>query len=259
MKIDKIITENINKVITEGYGSKILENEVRNKIPKIIKWMKYCSYDAMFLDDDMHHYISKEKIEIDINKVLGNSNAENIKTILVKYIYLPKKVIESGAYGESFYDVYEPVVECYFGSNTTENDIFDCIIHELSHAVDSLILNEKPNIIHHTHQKKQMVDYNLPQCIQDLLYILWDTTEFNAWQTTYHRVGGDFNEFFETMMYNLEKAYEIDDNNVWSSLRYYLISRGMEKFKTVQLSSIKKYFINTTFKKLKKFIKKIKL
>ena len=91
------------------------------------------------------------------------------------------------------------------------------------------------------------------------MYFLWDTSEFNAWQAFVNLNTDLFNEHFEKIMKYLNEANEINDEETWNKVKNYLAKKIGSRIENKTPFWVKKYFITTSFNKLKKFIKKVKL
>ena len=98
---------------------------------------------------------------------------------------------------------------------------------------------------------------DVPTYIQWILYTLWNTTEFNAWKSTYNINfdGGD--EYFNNLMGALQKANNYNDLEGWSYIRD-VVSKSATNLSLSNKSPLdfKNYFIKTSFNRLKKMVKK---
>jgi hypothetical protein len=152
----------------------------------------------------------------------------------------------------------------------TKEDIRGVVNHEITHSIDEkikLISGYKTHIFQEIEK-----DNTIPIEIKRLLYMLWDTTEFNAWQASVETGDYSFNGFVNEMMRKLEYANSIDDPMVWYKIKAYILKKeginifnyspeDMSKTPVIHKNtpeSFKKYFLDTCFKKIKKYIKKVK-
>ena len=130
--------------------------------------------------------------------------------------------------------------------------VFETLEHEVTHLVDELI-KECKGIKTYTFTHNHMDSNNIPKYIKPILYLLWTTTEFNAWQAN----KGDVSKIFATIMGNLQLANNVNNEEEWSVIRDYVSSVT----KKPELSNkspfdFKNYFIKTSFNRLKKMVKK---
>lgn len=137
--------------------------------------------------------------------------------------------------------------------NTPINSLYTTLIHEVTHLVDYLISEAKSNYVH-KYNINHMVRLGIPRCVAVLLYALWGNSEFNAWQSNY-KISGD-NAHFETMMGALRQADAINDEDEWAAVRDFLAQSINKPIANKPPMSFKNYFIKTSFKLLKKMVKK---
>ena len=281
MNVDKIIKESIDKVITEGYAGKHLDDQIEQRIAPIMKWIKSCN-DGSCTQLKVNDLFKVNLKPFQRDGVYMQQKFQKNSKVYVQYIYTPNKsyptkvlAVTRSRYNRKLHDIY---IDFYIGNDADENAIRSGLRHELTHAMDMRTdewLNGFFNgsTKFHKHQINLDEYQEIPLEFKELMYILWDTSEFNAWQSSYALKGGDFNGFFNTMMSYLQKAYDENDPKVWAAVRAYLVSKnsvflfgsyfgrnkGERDFRNTPLPAVKKYFITTTFNKLKKFIKKVKL
>ena len=108
--------------------------------------------------------------------------------------------------------------------------------------------------------------------MQYIMYYLWDTAEFTAYQSNYQSIYGDLTTFVERLMELIEKAQQCNDPEIWEEFKnYFTVTNSLptfgntpvqdphkKDFRNVSWKNAKKYFIKTSFNKLKKFIQKTK-
>lgn len=256
MKIDEIITESINEVITEGYAGKDLEPIVDTNMNQIGMWLssvKRRKSNTQFCFS----------VPIDVGKYgLRNKEGKRVAGIFDVPITLEYRndisLGENGVGGMTEFEKRAIKIALIVSKEAKPETIKSVLLHELTHAVDALI-SKVTGYKTNSHQPNDTFMFG--QEVSIILYRLWDTSEFNAWQSY-----GDLNNFVETTMEYLEKANEINDTHFWEALGGYLmmnhlIGRGVKMSPRNMRNGarVKKYFINTSFNKLKKFIKKFKL
>ena len=101
-----------------------------------------------------------------------------------------------------------------------------------------------------------MEDARLPKYARMLLYSLWTNTEFNAWQTSYKQVAGE-KDWLDVLISYLDEAYKSNDIAEWSAIQQFVaLKTKSKKIQGKSIAVFKDYFIKTTFKKLKKMVKK---
>ena len=285
MNINRVIKESIDEVLTEGYSARHIDDQIQKRIQPLMQWVENCrngNDNRMIVNDEFK--VNLKPFYKD-NVYMQQKFQKNSK-IKVKYIFTPDREYEGGIcgrtgsrYNTNLYNIY---IELFLGSNITPDSLLQGLRHELTHAIDMRISEWKNsffgggNIKYRNHQINDSEYQEIPMELKLLMYVLWDTAEFNAWQSSYGVKGGDFNGFIEKMMGYLEKANSINDPEVWNAVRYYLVNKnalfppgfiaggsfgtyGHRDFRRSPLDAVKKYFIDTSFKKLKKFIKKVKL
>lgn len=249
-KIDRIITESINKVITEGYTAKEYEPLINS----------YGGYIEQWLEQSKRGLTTRSvkfTIDLDFTKynLEGPLQAKgNRLPALITINYDNGQV--SGADGIAGLTNYEGMfrITLTVDKRADVEKIKSVLLHEITHVFDgviSIFTNSKS----HRHQPGGELDV-LPRCISDVLYRLWDTTEFNAWQTFY-----DFNRFVEDIMVRLEDANEINNDLVWYMFGLYLTKNKVRIPNSYirNAKRLKKYFLDTSFRQLKKYIKKYDL
>lgn len=279
-KIDRIISESIDNVITEGYAGKHLSDQIEKRTDPIMEWIKSCN------DGNCTQFKVSDVFKVNLKPfqrdgVYMQQKFQKNSKVYVQYIYTPDKsyptkivAITKNRYNRKLRDIY---IDFYIGNTADADAIRYGLTHELTHAMDVRTdewLNGFFNgsTKYHQHQINMDEYQEIPFEFKELMYILWDTSEFNAWQSSYALKGGDFNGFFETMMSYLQKAYDENDPKVWAAVRAYLVNknsvfflgsyfgkRNGRDFRNTPLPAVKKYFITTTLNKLKKFTKKVKL
>ena len=252
MNVDKIISESINRVITEGYAGKEYENLFDSGREGIINWFETGKkhYFVPPLKFDVYVSLDKYNIVKDDGTPLKGAMPAH-----VRICYRPDYMTENGeVLGKTSFGK-EININLEVTKTATFETIKSSFLHEITHVVDILIGLFK-GYTSYRHQPNSFLSV-FPPSISEVIYRLWDTTEFNAWQTE-----TDLNDFVETIMEDLKEANKINDRQIWLVLGAYLGSANQRKPAKRNLRNpdrIKKYFISTSFNKLKKFIKKYKM
>ena len=213
-------------------------------------------------------YLSGNKIPVDVVIDYGDDASEEVSG---------KSVRSGGSFR----------IKLFVSSNTTYDRIFYAMLHEVTHSVDKLMKDYmdswtgarigsdgKPHSIGkyrgYHHQVRE--ENGLPTWMQYIMYYLWDTAEFTAYQSNYQSVYGDLSTFVERLMELLEKAQQCNDPEIWEDFKDYFTTTNSlptfgdtpvqdphkKDFRNVSWKNAKKYFIKTSFNKLKKFIQKTK-
>lgn len=249
MNIDKIIRESINRVITEGYAGKDYEYLVNSYEPNIAKWLDYAKRTYIVEPFRFILNVNVERYNLiadDGTKLAGSM------PVSVRICYRPDYVLgKHGVGGKTSLSMQGISIEVIATKPATIEQVKSVLLHEITHVVDELICMFK-GYKQYRHQPDDYLSI-FPPAVGEVIYRLWDTTEFNAWQTNL-----DLNEFVEDIMEDLQKANEINEPFFWLILGGYLESAaGMRSTQSPQ--RIKKYFLSTSFKLLKKYIKKYKI
>jgi len=255
-KIDKIIRESIDKVITEGYSGKYLEDQVNDCVADISNWLNtYAKYQNTELKNYVFFYLDPSMVGF--NRRYGPYSGEEEILISCYIYYKPDEEYFDGVTGTT--KVYEDgTIEVRISVDNTLNivNLKSFILHELTHSIDKLIrLKTKYKVYRHNPLGDLMQSKEFPKIIKIIFYHLWDTYEFNAWQT-YSDINGLVNRLNEY----IEKAKRIEDKNVWMQVKFYLIQSKVKPFGYIYepQENVKNYFINTSLKKLKIFKRKVK-
>jgi hypothetical protein len=235
MNINRIINESINKVITEGYAGRDYEGVVNTYMSSISDWLNY----------GKQKYVVRPyrfKIDVSLNKYnLIGSDGTPLRGYFPVYITLNYRpdynITGKGVAGET--DVRDLKVTIIATRNATAEFIKTVILHELTHVID-IIIESATGYKTNGHQPN--TNMWLPNCINMILYCLWDTSEFNAWQSY-----PDLTEFVERMMGKLEEANKIEDKETWEALGGYLLLNRLPRKISIRnmrnAARIKKYFM----------------
>lgn len=239
MNCENIITEEINKfLIQESFYAKHYDNEIIKTVKDIFKKFK----NAMS------------------NKVTSGIDFEN--GYVAVYVTMNKFYEIQGSYSDNF----APTIRLNIHDDTSFEEIVQLLQHELTHYFD----DEKRKEVSYRsykHQYSFMPD-NMNDDLVDFLYLFWDTSEFNAWQSNMLNKGESFDiDYYPSMVKVLQELEQDNSAETWQPLKEYFIetlggvrnAKGkiVQKWKDKPLSAVKNYFIKTTYKKLNKFRKKI--
>ena len=259
MDIRQIIHEEVNKLITEGYSGKYAEEWVTNELmPKLTKWFKSVKLGKPNVERKFLISVFTNGHSFFKNCTMVNRRSSYSLTI--KFYYFPDKNFYHGVAAKtctprSLYDKNIDVI-VNFNKDGEIPFVYRTLIHELTHVIDFIIARNKANknYFGYSHQD----DSRLPDCIMMVMYYIWDTSEFNAWQAYVKSDVNLLNEYFEAVMAYLNEANEINDEETWNGVKNYLAEQNPSMINKTA-AWIKKYFITTSFNRLKKFIKKVKL
>jgi hypothetical protein len=246
MNIDKIITESINKVITEGYSGKYAEDWINKElIPKIGRWLKKVKANKLDADRSFSSFVYTNGLWFD-KKCSMIMRGKNTYIVTVKLNYFPDKIFNNGVGGVTHtpQDLNDRNIEILFNVNKEAGlpSIYRALLHEFTHVVDFITGRKKGNDGYFGYNHQIEGDSSLPDCIVWLLYFLWDTSEFNAWQANVNSDTDLFNQHFEQIMKYLNKANEINDEKTWNNVREYLAGKMGSKMKNATTAWIKKYW-----------------
>lgn len=152
-------------------------------------------------------------------------------------------------------------------SKVTYERLYSILSHELTHKLDYdrlLDMDENGNayVSHHFEVPKE----KLPTCIRKVLYILWNTSEFNAWQSSYNMIKSNELKGLEALKYYIKQCGEINDTSIWTTVGE-VLSETTEvekevwdvknKYSGKSPQWIKKYFMRVSIDKYNKFAKKV--
>lgn len=223
---------------------RIIENVINNFINNIEKINE--GFSAM-----------KNSSEIDkIVKTLllkykrGNSNKVSIQTNIDGLpIYITLKFTNNEGIQGGFYNGTINIIAQY---GTSVNLIKQTLEHEITHLLDKNI-QSNTSYKAYKHQYNNFPE-NLNENIAEILYSLWDTSEFNAWQTSRFDPQKVTDAFVERL-----KELEVDnDIETWQVLKDYFIDVfGKDKWTNKPLTSVKKYFLKISYDRIKKFSEKL--
>ena len=261
MNIDGIIKESINRVITEGYSGKYAEYWMnKDLMPKISRWLKAVKANKPSVDRKFTARVYTNGYSFDKTCSMM-MRGRNTYTVYITICYFPDKRFEHGAGGETNtpQDSSDKTIDVLLNINNEAGlpIIYRSLIHEFTHVTDFVLGMRNGNNGYYGHKHQVELGYQLPPCIMYVMYYLWDTSEFSAYQAYVNSDIDLFNEHFEEIMKYLNKANEINNEKTWANLRKYLAEKVDLKMGKRTTAWIKKYFIDTSFKLLKNFTKKV--
>lgn len=254
--IHNVLSESM--LLSEGYSGKYFDSQ----IVRITN--DFMQFKEMVDNGQTQNRAQYYPITISLRPIFGNSGSSvdgcylEDKNYKIRFFY---KCIEPGHVVNASYNplaLYREGgchIEVYPVSGSVWNDVYTALLHEVTHLVDDLIKNCK-NHNAPTYPNRQMKLVGIPECIKMLLYMLWSNTEFNAWQASYKQVMGNM-DITEFMLDLLRKCSEINDEEVWDKVRMFVGTHHvMSSIYQKSPSGFKNYFIKTSFKLIKKMIKK---
>ena len=246
-----------SSLLTEGYSGKYFDSQIRDIVSDFMMVMYRYHFDGSSNGETSKYY----NISISLKpffKEGDNIDPEFLveKDYRIKLIYLP------------FDDSSEPRGEHTPRSRTrimlfiphlaNENAIYSVLLHEVTHLVDDLIKTAKG---HNSHKYPVglMSREQLPQCIMRLLYHLWGSSEFNAWQASY-ATDERMKNLDEQLMSYLKEAYNLNDEDIWRKIQSFVVGRAPNLLRLENKSpmAFKDYFIKTSFKLIKRMVRKYK-
>lgn len=140
--------------------------------------------------------------------------------------------------------------------NCSFDDLYSVLVHEVTHLVDYLI-KECKNQTMHKYPINRMQKLGISTNIVGILYWLWNTTEFNAWKSTYKTGLSSGDEYFERIMNALRSANNNNDEEEWSRVRDYVAQvTSNPSIANKSPMAFKDYFIKTSFRQVKKMVRK---
>ena len=260
-KIDRIIRESIDKVITEGYSGKYAEDWMNKElIPKIGRWLKSVKTNKPNVDRTFFTSVYTNGYAFD-KRYTMMMRGRNTYSVVIKLCYFPDKIFDYGVGGITYTpkSLDDKNIEVILNVNKDAElpFIYRALTHEFTHVIDFITSRKKGKDSYFGYQHQMELGYEIPSCIMKVMYLLWDNSEFNAWQTNVNNNTDLFNEHFEEIMNCLNKANEINDERTWNNVRKYLADKVKQSLSNKTSMWIKKYFIDTSFKLLKKFTKKV--
>ena len=190
-------------------------------------------------------------------------NEKSVEIILNFFADNNKKGNPSGGYDHS-----DDTIKLYLTpTNVSYDRLYNILSHELTHKLDYdrlLDMDENGNayVSHHFVVPKE----KLPTCIRKVLYILWDTTEFNAWQSSYDMINTNGLIGLKALKYYIGQCNSINDPAIWTTVGEVLSETSEiekqvwnvnNKYADKSPQWIKKYFMRVSVDKYKKFVKKV--
>ena len=86
--------------------------------------------------------------------------------------------------------------------------------------------------------------------------MLWGSSEFNAWQSSYKHIAKNV-DITEWAIRKLREAYSINDEETWDKVKLYVaLQKPNLNIHNKSAMEFKNYFIKTSFKLIKKMVKK---
>lgn len=265
-KIDNIITECIcrylsNNVIQEGYSS----YHFSQQISEIVE--QFLSFKTMvdrIIEKTGYYYQMWQGygIKISLKPFFSNIAAIPAKYrrnkeyyVRINYNNKDEGHFVSGGYNPKLLHKTDFQIQLNVPFNATYQDIYTTLQHETTHLIDDII-QECKGYKSYVYPNQQMEDARLPKYARMLLYSLWTNTEFNAWQASYKQVAGE-KDWLDVLMSYLDEAYKSNNIAEWSAIQQFVaLKTKSKKIQGKSIAVFKDYFIKTTFKKLKKMVKK---
>lgn len=255
--VRKVLSESM--LLSEGYSGKYFESQI---VQIVNQFMEYklavdeqgernvpqyypitISLKPFFNENDRdvdYHYLE------DNNFIVRIAYRRNGNGHLVPGSYHPLSIYKKSNYN----------IDLRPESKSTWQDVYITLLHEVTHLVDDQIKNCKGHNAPTYPHAQMKYDIGLPDCICRILYSIWGYSEFNAWQVTYRHIIGD-KDITEWAISVLKMANEINDENVWERVKTYVAMYNPHLNLTNKSPmAFKNYFIKTSFKLIKKLVKK---
>lgn len=146
-----------------------------------------------------------------------------------------------------------PVFNLNFTTGS-DDEIYQTLRHEITHFFDMRFAEQQGRKMQR-HSYSGLDTHIDNDDVKDILYGLWDNTEFNAFQAniTYAKLV-NFKNQTEKILDELENDWSF---TTWNEIKeYFEDSLNPQFWENKSLEYVKKYFLATTRKLLKKFIRK---
>lgn len=254
--VRSVISESI--VLTEGYSAKHFDDQIRNITDEFMEY-KDAVDDAQCRNIPQYYPIT-----ISLRPFFNGTDRDveyhyledTDYSIKIAYRRIEQGHLVGGSYNPySLYEKRKYNIELRVPHDAKWEDVYTTLLHEVTHLVDDLIKNCKGHNAP-TYPYKQMELANIPDCVRRILYMLWSNTEFNAWQATYKQVIGNA-DVTEWAIRKLKEANEINDEDVWNNVRLYVsMHNPTSNINNKSAMAFKDYFIKTSFKLIKKMVRK---
>lgn len=246
-----------SSLLTEGYSGKYFDSQIRDIVNDFMMLKHRYHFDRSFSGEPSKYYNISISLKPFFNEG-DNIDTEYLveKDYRIKLIYLPSDN-SSEPRGEHTPRSRTRIM-LFIPHLANENTIYSVLLHEVTHLVDDLIKTAKGHNSH-KYPVNLMRREQLPQCIMRLLYHLWGSSEFNAWQASY-ATDERLKNLDESMLSYLREAYRINDEDVWRKVQSFVVGRApnLSRLENKSPMAFKDYFIKTSFKLIKTMVRKYK-
>lgn len=254
--VRKVLSESM--LLSEGYSGKYFESQIRDIVDSFMQFKE---------DTDKHGRQNVPQyftIKISLKPFFDESDPEveyhyfedTEYRIRIAYVRQDRGHLVGGSYyPHSLYRKGGDNISLRVPFDATWKDVYVTLMHEVTHLVDDLIKNCKSHRAT-TYPYRQMEYAGVPVPIRKILYMLWGDSEFNAWQASHESVTGDV-DLTEWAIDQLKNASEINDDDIWDRVKSY-VAMNNPHLNLINKSPMefKNYFIKTSFKLIKKMVKK---
>jgi len=244
--------------VDEGYGDKYFMDIAGKMTEKVIEFVN--RYDDGDIPAGNDAYILTFPLDlgcIGINPGNVVKNDKGVAKFKFMFKYLPGERTGGIPYGGNYEGLRtaDEGVQLILNipGDVDHNALRVGIVHEITHLVDDMVNIVKGYRLYH-YNRADMKEYGLDSAIEVLLYCLWDTTEFNAWKAS-HQYNGTGLDYTHVLMSMLSFANDINDEKAWEKARDYSNERNDLGFNGTP-AQFKHYFIKTTFRLIKKMVRK---
>ena len=243
----------VRSVLNEGYSGKHFDSQIRDIANEFMEYKD--AVDCGNIRNLPQYYT----ISISLRPFFGNQGDaafDNDYSIKITYRRNEPGGIIGGSYNPfSLQNNRRYNIEVRTASDVTYNDIYVTLLHEVTHLVDDLIKNQKGHKSGNF-PYTQMKIAEIPDCIRRILYMLWGSSEFNAWQSSYKHIAKNV-DITEWAIRKLREAYSINDEETWDKVKLYVaLQKPNLNIHNKSAMEFKNYFIKTSFKLIKKMVKK---
>lgn len=255
--LKKMIKECINSVLNENYSARHYSNQISDITKKFLSFKDmvdrlggyYRTWEGYGIKISLKPFFDKK------SNIQPKYRRDKEYYIRINYDYQKSGNVVTGFYNPNKLHKTDFQIELTVPSQAQYDDIFYSIEHEVTHLIDDLI-KESKGLHTHSFPTIQMENASLPKYARMLLYILWTNTEFNAWQANFRQMCGD-KDFLEVMIKYLNDANNSYDENEWLNIQSFVSNKIKDnRLQQIRPLSFKNYFIKSSFKLLKKMVKK---
>ncbi len=251
------MTNKYSNNINEGYSAYPYANVVENTADMIVDACE----NLMRGNTKGWKATNQTNTEYAINIVMSLSKNVNVM-VNVRFLFTERL----NGTPKGFYDATTDMIHVNLIPSTCKYEIIrDVLLHELTHKFDDMRffgMEDDNTTPYKYHYHGDIQNGFFPNSIKRLLYILWDTHEFNAWQASVRQLKGGVKQLYSYIV----ECEKINDPGIWAKVGEYLTNKqdkendlwGGEsnKFNNRGPEWVKRYFIRVSKDRFEKFRKK---